>query len=100
MNSRFRTVVRVATGFLSAGWILHLAQGLAALMLLWAGFLYVRSRAVNEIYRSELSALASEYGGLLEQYNEAIRRTAVTELDVSDGRVYVRIRTEIGRAHV
>ncbi len=50
-----------------------------------------------DIYRDRLAGLSHDYAQLRDQYNRAVRRTAVTELIVEDGRLAVAIRTADGR---
>jgi hypothetical protein len=59
--------------------------GLAAYRLLRIGF-------EADVYRARLEQAASDYALLRDQYNQAVRRTAVTELVVEDGRVSVAVR--------
>ncbi len=66
--------------------------GLAAL----TGWRLFQSDLEAEIYRARLEALAGDYGHLRDRYNEAVRRTAVTELQVADGRLTVAIRDATG----
>ena len=57
---------------------------------------YLRAGAAAEIYRTRLTQLADDYEGLRTTYNEAVQRTAVTELAVQDGRLSVRVVAESG----
>lgn len=64
--------------------------GLAAL----GGFLayrVMRADLAADVYRQRLTDMAKDYGQLAEQYNEAVRRTAVTELVVRDNALSVRV---------
>lgn len=49
-----------------------------------------------EVYRDRLAELAADYEQLRDRYNEAVRRTAVTELLVENGELTVVIRTRDG----
>ncbi|GIK18711.1 MAG: hypothetical protein DYG93_09840 [Leptolyngbya sp. PLA2] len=83
-----------ATAFVrvvSAGAMIALA-GLGSVL----GYRFLRSQAEAAVYRDRLATLAEEYEGLRATYNEAVRRTAVTELVVRDGRLSVRVRTADG----
>lgn len=80
-------LVRVVTG----GAMVALA-GLGSVL----GYRFLRSQAEAAVYRDRLASLAGEYEGLRATYNEAVRRTAVTELVVRDGRLSVRVRTADG----
>jgi len=61
-----------------------------------AGFRLVESRLAGEVYRQRLQDVQRDYGELRERYNAAVRRTAVTELLVTDDDLTVRIRTAEG----
>ena len=50
-----------------------------------------------DVYRARLARLSADYGALRSQYNEVVRKTAVTELLVQGGRLSVSIRTADGR---
>ena len=56
----------------------------------------VEARVAADLYRARLSELAGDYDRLRDQYEEAIRRTAVTELQVREGDLSVVIRTAAG----
>ena len=60
------------------------------------GYHYVRAGAAADIYRTRLAALADEYEGLRTTYNEAVRKSAVTELAVEDGKLAVLVVSETG----
>ena len=62
----------------------------------WLGFRLVQARLAADIYRERLVELAESYEQLRGQYNEAVLKTAVTELLVDDGQVDVTIRTAEG----
>ena len=49
----------------------------------------VESRVAADIYRQRLTALGADYEALRGRYNEAVRKTAVTELLVKDGSLSV-----------
>ena len=57
---------------------------------------YLRAGAAAEIYRTRLTQLADEYEGLRTTYNEAVQKTAVTELAVQGGKLSVRVIAESG----
>jgi hypothetical protein len=46
-----------------------------------------------DIYRDRLAGLSNEYESLRSMYNQAVRKTAVTELIVKDGKLSLAIRT-------
>lgn len=60
------------------------------------GVQLARTDAEREIYRERLRELAEQYGELRELYNEAVRKTAVTELIVAEGTLTVRVRNAEG----
>jgi hypothetical protein len=51
------------------------------------------ARMRTEIYSERLAGLSAEYESLRSSYNQAVRRTAVTELIVKDNRLSLEIRT-------
>jgi hypothetical protein len=62
----------------------------------FAGFRLLEAQLAAGVYRERLAALTSDYETLRELYNQAVRRTAVTELRVEDGELSVVIRTANG----
>lgn len=62
----------------------------------WIGLHLVHTRNAAERYRQQLADLNDDFAQLRETYNQAVARTAVTELLVEDGRVHVIIRTVEG----
>ena len=76
---------------------------LALIMLLgvlagacWGSYRFVQSQMERQIYRDRLIDLSRQHELLRQQYNTAVRKTAVTELLVRDGRLEVQIRTANG----
>ena len=67
-----------------------------AVVVTYLGFRVVRADLTAAVYRQKLTELAKEHEAVVEQYNRAVRRTAVTELVVRDGKVSVAIRTADG----
>jgi len=59
----------------------------------WIGLDLVSTRNAAERYRRQLTSLKDDFKQLRKTYNQAVARTAVTELLVEDGRVHVIIRT-------
>lgn len=55
------------------------------------GYHLIRADVAEGVYRQRLEDIAGRYESLRGQYNEAVRRTAVTELLVREGRLSVRI---------
>lgn len=87
-----RTTARIFFGrVLPAGAVLA-ASGVAGLF----GLELIRARAEREVYRDRLESLSSDYDVLSDRYNDAVRRTAVTELVVEDGALSVAVRTARG----
>lgn len=80
--------------------MLNRITGIASVVLVCvAGFVGYKLIAANlkaDIYRDRLTALADDYDQLRETYNQAVRRTAVTELVVDDGKLCVSIRNAEG----
>ncbi len=71
------------------------ALAVCAVALLY-GVQLARTSAEREIYRDRIRAIADQYEELRGLYNDAVRKTAVTELLVDQGRVTVRVRTAEG----
>ncbi len=72
----------------------------AAVVLLgvagYVGYQLVAANLKADIYKDRLTELASDYDALRETYNQAVRKTAVTELVVEDGKLCVSIRNAQG----
>lgn len=60
------------------------------------GYRLLRTSIAAEVYRERLAELSDDYTSLRKQYNEAVSRTAVTELVVRDGQLLVSVRTAEG----
>ena len=60
------------------------------------GYRLLRYGIEAEVYRARLEQVAADYEELRAQYNQAVLRTAVTELVVEDGRLSVAIRDVTG----
>jgi len=60
------------------------------------GYDHLRSNIELRLYQDRLRDLSGKYQTLRDQYNEAVRKTAVTELVVEDGELSVEIRTAEG----
>lgn len=61
-----------------------------------AGMRLARADAVERVYRQRLESLAKDYETLRASYNQAVRRTAVTELVVEGGTVTALVRSTHG----
>lgn len=69
------------------------ALGVGAALL---GYHLIRAGITEAVYRERLEDVAGRYETLREQFNAAVRRTAVTELVVQDNHLTVRIRNAGG----
>ncbi len=80
--------------------MLNRITGIASVVfILVAGFVGYRLLEANlkaDIYRDRLIALESDFDQLRDTYNKAVRRTAVTELVVDEGKLCVSIRNAEG----
>lgn len=56
----------------------------------------LRADIAASVYRQRLERVAGEYSALANRYNEAVRRTAVTELVVADKKISVVVRDAEG----
>ena len=61
------------------------------------GYQVMRDHVAADVYLERYTALSEENQQLVEQYNRAVTRTAVTELVIADGRVTVNVRTADNR---
>ena len=57
------------------------------------GYHWASTKVEVDIYRERLAGLSNEYESLRSMYNQAVRKTAVTELIVKDGKLSLAIRT-------
>lgn len=57
---------------------------------------YLRADVEAQVYRDRLERMTAEYETLRGNYNDAVRRTAVTELVVKDKKLSVRVRNAAG----
>jgi len=75
-----------------------LVTALAAIFALTglAGYQLLRTGLAADVYRARLEETVVDYEALRGQYNQAVRRTAVTELLVEDGKLSVAIRDAAG----
>lgn len=60
------------------------------------GYFAVKSHMESEIYRDRLQSLGADYTRLASDYQEAVRKSAVTELRVKDNELSVLVRTADG----
>lgn len=60
------------------------------------GYRFVRADLAAHVYRERLATLAQDYESLRTTYNDAVRRTAVTELIVKGGKLWVRVVDDAG----
>ncbi len=75
----------------------HVFPGLLLAGLMVCGFFWLREEVTSRIYRQKLETLAGEYAALAEQYNYAVRQSAITELEVTESSITVLIRTIDGQ---
>jgi hypothetical protein len=61
-----------------------------------AGYRLAVSHVATDVYRDRLSALGKQYDTLRDDYNQAVRKTAVTELLIEDGQLNVIVRSRDG----
>jgi hypothetical protein len=64
--------------------VILLVLGIGGATVLGTGLDLARSRAEAAVYRQRLADLAAEHVAIVDQYNVAVRRTAVTELIVRE----------------
>ena len=62
----------------------------------FVGYRWAATKVEVDIYRDRLAGLSNEYESLRGMYNEAVRKTAVTELIVKGGKLSLAIRTVEG----
>lgn len=80
--------------------MLHRITGIASVVLVvvagYVGYRLIEANLKADIYRDRLTALAQDYDQLRDTYNQAVRRTSVTELLVENGKLCVTIRNAEG----
>lgn len=59
-------------------------------------YFFGRNRIVEGIYRNRIEQLARDHSRLAAAYNDVVRKTAVTEIEVKDGRISVLVKTAEG----
>lgn len=64
------------------------------------GYRFAESKIAVDIYRDRLQTLSQEYDTLADQYNDAVRKTAVTELIVTGGTLTVVVRRADGQESI
>lgn len=75
------------------------SRGLTAAVVVAAGlfgYALLRADLAADVYLERLETLAGDYEDLRTTFNEAIARTAVTELVVKEGKLAVRVRSAAG----
>ncbi len=77
--------------FLNTAAILSLVGGVAYL-----GFSAAKNRIAAEIYEQKLGTMAADYSQVRTMYNQAVSKTAVTELVAAGKKLSVRVRTVAG----
>jgi hypothetical protein len=69
---------------------------LLSLLFVGLGFMWVREEVKSRIYREKLDQLATDYAALTVHYNEAVRQSAITELEVTEDSLNILVRTTEG----
>ena len=73
---------------------------IAAVLLLavtgFVGYRLIQANLTADIYRDRLNDLSQDYDQLRDTYNQAVKKTAVTELLVENGKLCVSIRNHEG----
>lgn len=72
------------------------ALGLFAGAAVMLGFRMTRADVEADVYRERLQALTTDYEALRSKFNDAVHRSAVTELLVQEGKLSVRVRSPLG----
>lgn len=79
---------------------MRIVSGVAMTLLTGAacvfGYRLVRADLEANVYKQRLSTLVSDYETLRKSYNDAVRRTAVTEVIVKDEKLSLRVRGQSG----
>jgi hypothetical protein len=75
------------------GRVIALVTVLVLGLAIYAGYRLARAHARAEVYRARLDELATQHQALRGRYNQAVERTAVTELVVNDGKLSVVVVT-------
>jgi hypothetical protein len=83
-------MLRISTWILMATLVVVL--GVSAV----AAYRVLESQIAADVYRERLAELERDYSLLRRQYNQVVRKTAVTELWVQDGLLSVTVRTADG----
>ena len=77
-------------------WLQTIVGSALLLAVGYLGYRLVRADLAANVYRERLEVVAKDYSALRQTYNEAIARTAVTELVVENNALSVRVRTADG----
>ena len=76
--------------------LVSLLAALLLIVVVLAGLHMARDVVARDVYRQRLHSLQAEYKELRGAYDAAVRRTAVTELRVESGRLYVVVMSAAG----
>lgn len=88
------SITGVKTAVVRGAWLV--VAGVLAASAGVMSYRFVRADVESQVYRERLSELVDDYERLQSRYNEAVRRSAVTELLVREGRLSVLVRTSEG----
>ncbi|MCW5754661.1 MAG: hypothetical protein KIT24_08165 [Phycisphaeraceae bacterium] len=77
-------------------WLSGVSLAVLAFVAAVGGYRLARTSVARDVYRERLVEVARAYHALREEYNAAVRKTAVTELIVRDGTLFVRVRNAGG----
>lgn len=77
-------------------WIQIAIGGLLLCVVAVMAYRWAFAKVEKDIYRERLAGLSSEYESLRSMYNQAVRKTAVTELVVKNSKLSLTIRTMEG----
>jgi hypothetical protein len=83
-------MIRISTWILTATLVVVLAVATVS------AYRVLESQIAADIYRERLAELERDYSLLRHQYNQVVRKTAVTELWVQEGLLSVTVRTADG----
>lgn len=71
----------------------YFLPGLLTAGIIVCSFFWLKEEVTSRIYRNKLELLAADYAALADQYNHAVRQSAITELEVTTDSVSILVRT-------